>query len=85
MVSKSASLRGLQKKPFVEMNDEDAKELGLAEGDLVIITAGEFEVQLPVVIDDIVPGLVFVPYDQDGLHANELMRGINPRVSVSRR
>jgi len=78
-------LRGLQKKPFIEMNDEDAKELGLSEGDLVIVTAGEFEVQLPVRVDDIVRGSVFVPYDQDGLHANELMRGVNPRVSVSRR
>ncbi|HYI45549.1 MAG TPA: molybdopterin dinucleotide binding domain-containing protein, partial [Actinomycetota bacterium] len=85
MVSKSAMLRGLQKKPFIEMNDEDAKELGLSEGDLVIVTAGEFEVQLPVRVDDIVRGSVFVPYDQDGLHANELMRGVNPRVSVSRR
>jgi NADH-quinone oxidoreductase subunit G len=85
MVSKSALLRGQQKKPFIEMNDEDAKELGVADGDLVIITAGEFEVQLPVRIDDIVRGSVFVPYDQDGLHANELMRGVDPRVQVSRR
>ena len=84
-MSKSASLRGLQRKPFVEMNDEDAKELGIADGDLVILSAEGFEVQLPVVIEDIVRGSIFVPYDQEGLHANELMHGVDPTVRVGRR
>ncbi|HWL66346.1 MAG TPA: molybdopterin-dependent oxidoreductase, partial [Actinomycetota bacterium] len=82
MVSKSRALHGLQKKPFVEMNDEDAKALGVADGDMVRVIAGDVEVELPVRIDDIVRGAVFVPYDQAGLCANTLMRGIDPTVEV---
>ena len=33
MVSKSAALRRLQRKPFVEMHADDVKALGLSDGD----------------------------------------------------
>ncbi len=84
MVARSAALRGLQRKPFVEMNDEDAKELGVADGEDVTLSVDGFGVTLPVVIEDIAKGAVFVPYDQQGLRANELMRGPNPTVQVAR-
>jgi predicted molibdopterin-dependent oxidoreductase YjgC len=83
MVSKTASLRGIQHKPFVEMSDIDIKRLGVADGDEVLVSGNGFEVRLPVVAADIVAGAVFVPYDQEGLPANRLMGGIDPTVEVS--
>jgi anaerobic selenocysteine-containing dehydrogenase len=82
MVSKSALLRGLAKKPFVEMNDEDVKELGLNDGDEVVLTADGFEATCRLAIADIAKGTVFVPYDQPGLRANELIRDVDPTVEV---
>ncbi|MEA2432841.1 MAG: NADH-quinone oxidoreductase subunit [Actinomycetota bacterium] len=82
MVSKSVALRNLQKKPFVELNDEDAKELGVADGDEVVLVSGESEARAKVVIADITRGCAFVPYDQIDFRANELIKGIDPTVEV---
>ena len=82
MVAKSVALRGIARRPFVEMNDEDAKELGVADGDDVVLVSGATQARLPVVISDIARGAVFVPYDQPGLAANTLMSGVDPVVEV---
>ena len=82
MVSHSAALRNIQRKAFVEMHEEDVKALGLSDGDTVVVSSGDFSVELPIVVADICRGAVFVPYDQKGLHANELMRGVDPVVEV---
>ncbi len=84
MVSKSAALRNLQKKPFVELNAEDAQRLGLSDGDEALVRRDGFEARLPVAIGDIARGAVFVPYDQVGLRANELLSGSTSRVEVSK-
>jgi NADH-quinone oxidoreductase subunit G len=81
MVSKSVALRNLQRKPYLEINDEDAKELGIADGDQVVIAANGVEAALGAVVSDIAKGTVFVPYDQTGLRANTLMDG-SGRVEV---
>lgn len=83
MVSKSAALRGLQREPFVEINDADAKELNIADGDEVLVAANGTEVRVKAVVADIVRGSVFVPYDQAGLRANTLISGPDPRVTVA--
>ena len=72
MVRRSVALRALQKKPFVEMNDEDVKALGLADGAEVTIEGNGNRVTAKLVVSDIVRGVVFVPYDQTGLRANTL-------------
>jgi NADH-quinone oxidoreductase subunit G len=72
MVRRSVALRALQKKPFVEMNDEDVKALGLSDGADVTIEGNGQSVTAKLVIGDIVRGAVFVPYDQVGLRANTL-------------
>jgi NADH-quinone oxidoreductase subunit G len=82
MVSRTVYLRALQKKPFIEMHELDVKELGVSDGDLVTVSVDGFETQLSIVVADIARGAVFVPYDQRGLKANELMRGPNPTVEV---
>ena len=81
MVAKSVALRHLQRKPFVEINDEDAKELNISDGDEVVVAANGVEVTVKAVVADIVKGTVFVPYDQTGLRANSLMDG-SGRVEV---
>jgi predicted molibdopterin-dependent oxidoreductase YjgC len=82
MVSKSMALRGIARPAFVEMNPEDAAELGLSEGDRAIVTGSDFEAELDVFLSDISRGAVFVPYDQKGLKANRLMSGLDVRVEV---
>ena len=84
MVSKSVALRRLQKKPFVELNDEDAKALGIDDGDDVTIEGNGKSFTVRAVIGGIVRGTVFVPYDQDGLPANELISGVDPQVTVAK-
>jgi anaerobic selenocysteine-containing dehydrogenase len=84
MVARSVALRGLQRGAFVEINDEDAKELQVADGDEVVLSANGTEVRARAVIADIRPGYVFVPYDQRGLRANTLMQGVDPTVAVAR-
>ncbi|MGH2748029.1 MAG: NADH-quinone oxidoreductase subunit NuoG [Actinomycetota bacterium] len=84
MVARSAALRGLARRPFVELSEEDVKRLEVSEGDEVVVSAGDFEARVPVVVADIAPGAVFVPYDQPGLRANELIRGVDPTVEVRR-
>jgi NADH-quinone oxidoreductase subunit G len=83
MISKSVALHSLARRPFLEMNAEDAKELGLSEGDEATVSAESAEARLEVVVSDIGRGAVFVPYDQPGLRANSLMHGPDPRVQVA--
>ncbi len=81
MVSRSAMLHELAKEPFVALNAADAAEIGLSDGAQAVVE-GATSVTLPVVIDDIARGAVYIPYDQPGLHANTLMRGPEPTVTV---
>jgi NADH-quinone oxidoreductase subunit G len=82
MVSRSAALRRLQRKPFVELNDEDAKELGVDDGSDVVVEGNGRSVTVKAVIGAIARGAVFLPYDQAGLRANELLAGAASTVTV---
>lgn len=83
MVSRSSVLHALSKGAFVEMNDQDAKELGVGDGDEVKLVASDNEMTATAVIADIAKGAVFVPYDQLGLRANQLL-GAGGRVQVTK-
>ena len=84
MVSRTAALRNIARKPFVEVSGSDAKQLGLSEGDEAVLSVDGFEARLEVTVTDIAPGAVFVPYDQQGLSANRLITAINPRVRMNK-
>lgn len=85
MVSRTTHLRNIQRKPFIGMSDEDAKALGLSDGDQVEVSGAGTTVSLPLVIEDVARGAVFVPYAQLGLRANTLMSGQDSRVTVTKR
>jgi len=70
MVRRTQVLRGLQRKPFVEINDEDAKALSIADGDEIVVRANGSEATVVARIGGIVQGAVFLPYDLAGLRAN---------------
>jgi predicted molibdopterin-dependent oxidoreductase YjgC len=82
MVSKTAVLRGLARKPFVELSDADAGELGLADGDEVVLASNGYEERATLRIADVARGAAFIPFDQEGLRANRLMAGVNPMIVV---
>lgn len=82
MVAKSSALRHLARPAFVELNEHDAKELELSEGDVAVVRAGGREARLEVRLGDVARGAVFVPYDQPGLRANTLTG--SGRVTVGR-
>jgi len=82
LVSKSAALRRLQRKPFIELNDEDAKALGIDDGQDVVVEGNGAAFTTRAVIGDIVKGAVFVPYDQVGLPANQLISDSDPIVTL---
>jgi formate dehydrogenase major subunit len=84
MVSHSRALAALARKPFVELAAEDAERLGLSSGDEAVVSAKGLDLPLEVVVADIAPGAVFVPYDQPGLRANRLMSGPDPTVRVAK-
>ena len=82
MIAKTAALRGIAKKAFVEMNDDDVKRLGLADGDEVVVGGNGARFNARLVIGDIAAGSVFVPYDQQGMKASELMSHGTKTVTV---
>ena len=82
MVSQTKALRSLAKGVFVEMNDRDVKQMGLADGDEVVVSGAGREIRAPVRVSDIAEGAVFVPFDQPGARANVLMDGRDARVMV---
>jgi NADH-quinone oxidoreductase subunit G len=84
MVSKTAVLRGMAKRPFVELNPDDIDELDLTVGDEVVISANGNETRATLVAGDITRGAAFVPYDQPGLRTNALISGLNPSVEVKK-
>ncbi|MDQ3954266.1 MAG: NADH-quinone oxidoreductase subunit NuoG [Actinomycetota bacterium] len=84
MLSKTAALRAIAARPFVEISEGDAARLELQQGEDALVSANGFEARLRVVVSDIADGCVFVPYDQQGLRANRLMSGVNPTVEVAK-
>lgn len=49
--------------PFVEMNPDDARDLDVAEGEVVQVSSRRGTIQLPVRLrDGMTPGMVFVPF-----------------------
>jgi anaerobic selenocysteine-containing dehydrogenase len=57
---------------WVELREEDARELGVGEGDTVRVESARGAIEGPVRIRDIRPGVVFVPFHYADQAANEL-------------
>jgi NADH-quinone oxidoreductase subunit G len=66
----------LEHEPFVEVHPDDAAERGLVDGGSARVRTASGEVELPVrVTEHIAKRTVFVPFNQAGLAANELLSG----------
>jgi NADH-quinone oxidoreductase subunit G len=66
----------LEEQPFVEIHTEDAKRLGVADGQPVRLRTAAGEATLPArVTDGIASGCVFVPWNQPGFAANTILSG----------
>src|SRR5207237_510625 len=73
----------LEETPFVEVHTADAERLGLADGEMVVISTGAGSARLTVrVTDGIQVGTVFVPWNQPGFAANTLLSGSSITTSA---
>ena len=68
--------QALEEDAFVEVHPDDAERLGLDDGGTATVTTSAGSATLPVrVTAHIAQGAVFVPFNQPGLEANELLQG----------
>lgn len=75
-----AKLNRLNSGPFVEVHPEDARELGVVDGDSVEVASRRGRAVLPAVVTDRVrPGCVFAPFHWNDLFGEYL--GINAVTS----
>jgi NADH-quinone oxidoreductase subunit G len=67
---------GLEQPAFVEVHPSDAERLGVEDGARVRLSTAAGAAELSVrVTEGILPGVVFVPFNNPGLAANTLLRG----------
>ena len=72
--SKTNGVAKLTQQPFVEVNSEDAKSSGIADGQEVTVTTAHGSLTLTArVTDGIAQGVVFVPTNQPGANALTLV------------
>jgi NADH-quinone oxidoreductase subunit G len=75
LTERSEILNTVAHEPYVEMSAEDAAELGLSDGDQVIVRSVQGELTAELKINRRFPkGLVFVPENYRTLRLNSLMR-----------
>lgn len=60
--ARSEALNAAAPDAFVQMNEEDAGRLGIAEGDMVEVETRRGKVRAPARLGDIIPGHLFVPF-----------------------
>jgi NADH-quinone oxidoreductase subunit G len=78
-------------EPFVEIHPDDAAPVGIEDDSLTVITTDAGSATLPArVTTHVAPGAVFVPFNQPGFAANELLSGrmvtaasISPAAAVA--
>jgi ferredoxin-nitrate reductase len=59
---RSKELRQAAPDAFVQINEDDAAQLGIREGDMVEVESRRGRISAPARIGDIIPGHVFVPF-----------------------
>jgi predicted molibdopterin-dependent oxidoreductase YjgC len=70
----SQRLVHLVEEPFVELNRDDARKLGIAQGDEVTVTSPRGALKLKAKVGrKVLPGTVFVPAHQPGAPVNSIL------------
>ncbi len=73
MTRKSKALEAAAPEPFIEVNEKDAEQMGIEEGELVTVASRRGEIQVKARIGGIVgPGVVFIPFHYKEAAANLL-------------
>jgi ferredoxin-nitrate reductase len=70
--ARSEPLNDAAPQPWVELSEEDAKRLGIADGDLVGVESARGRIEVPARIGGPREGTVFVPFHYGEHAANEL-------------
>ncbi len=60
--ARSKQLRDAAPDAFIQVNEEDAHRLGIAEGDMLRVTSRRGAAEAPARIGDIEPGTLFMPF-----------------------
>jgi NADH-quinone oxidoreductase subunit G len=72
---RSEILNTVADDPYVEMSARDAAQLGLSDGDQVVVPSGRGELTAKLKVNKRFPGgLVFIPENYRSLRLNSLMR-----------
>ena len=69
-------------RPFVELSEEDAAELGVVDGELVRVASRRGHVIVPVRLGGIEPGVVFIPFHYGDAGGDEEPTAAN-RLTIS--
>jgi ferredoxin-nitrate reductase len=88
---RTKELQDLEPEPFIQVSEHDAKELGVTEGDVVLVESRRGRVEVPVRVGKIVEKQVFLPFhygyfdsnDGRARAANELTRGRMVEMATS--
>jgi predicted molibdopterin-dependent oxidoreductase YjgC len=73
MTRKSKALETVAPEAFIEVNEKDAEQMGIGEGELLTVTSRRGEIQVKARVGDIVgPGVVFIPFHYKEAAANLL-------------
>jgi predicted molibdopterin-dependent oxidoreductase YjgC len=63
MTRKAQCIERVAGEPFVEISTEDARRLGMSEGEVVRLRSRRGELQAKALVGDMVaPGVVFMPF-----------------------
>jgi predicted molibdopterin-dependent oxidoreductase YjgC len=81
---RTKELQDADPEPFIQVSEHDAKELGVKEGEMVLVESRRGKVEIPVRVGRIADKQVFIPFhygyfdsdDGRARAANELTRGM---------
>ncbi|MCG9479580.1 MAG: formate dehydrogenase subunit alpha [Actinomycetia bacterium] len=84
MTGKVKGLNELAPFNLVHINDEDARKMGLAEGDRVIVKSRRGQIKARALINSkIKPGVVFIPFHYSDSPANRLTNpAVDPKAKI---
>ena len=84
MTRRSGTLTDQMDEAFIEINPDDAENIGVEDGDLVRVTSRRGEISLKALVTDrILRGVVFIPFHFSEAAANVLTNpALDPQAKI---